>query len=45
MGGLHDAVVRYYDLGGVCYCLLVATWGIYTDVVLSCPCVRYDIFF
>ena len=34
MGGLNDAAVRWDDLEVLTNFLLVATWGVYPDVVL-----------
>ena len=45
MDGLHDADVSQDDLGAVNNWLLVATWVVYPDVVLSCSCFGYAVLF
>ena len=45
MGGLHEAAVRYDDLGSFTDFLLVSTWGVYLDVVLRCSSVGYAVLF
>ena len=45
MDGLHDDVIRYYGLRGVCYWLLVSMWVVYPDVVFSFSCVKYAVLF
>ena len=45
MGGLNEAAFGWYYLGIIVYCLLVATWGVYPDVVLGFPCFVYAVVF
>ena len=45
MSGLHDADVRYDDLGAVTNFWLVSRWGVYPDVVLRCSSVVYSLLF
>ena len=45
MGGLYDTAIIYYELRGMCNFLLVATWGVYPDLVFCFPCVVYSVLF